>query len=336
VDELSVAVVGAAGLLGREVLDVLDSRQFPTGHLRLLGTHRTAGGEIQRDGRTDKIALLGPSAFDDVDVAFFSAGPGVSGEYGPLAARAGATVIDLTSRFRLDEVVPLIVPQVNVAALAERRERNIVATPSAVATALAVVLAPLSIAAGLRRVVVSTYQGVAGAGRRALVGLSQETVDLLGSRGTRRTRFARPIAFNCVPQVGAVEPGGATTHELRVVEEVRKVLGEPSLALTVTAVRVPIFFGVGIGVTLETEQPLDVEEAAQVLRTAPGMVVHHGETDAYPTPADAVGTEAVHVGRLRPDVAAEHGLALWIALDGVRTVALDAVAIAEFLAREQL
>jgi aspartate-semialdehyde dehydrogenase len=336
VDDVGVAVVGAAGLLGREILDVLDARHFPAREVRLLGTHRTAGGEVQRDGRTDKVALLGPSAFDDVDVAFFSAGPGVSGEYGPVAARAGATVIDLTSRFRLDEVVPLIVPQVNAAALADRREQNIVATPSAVATALAVVLAPLSLAAGLRRVVVSTYQGVAGAGRRALVGLSHETLDLLGSRGARRTRFARPIAFNCVPQVGAVEPGGATTHELRVVEEVRKVLGDSGLALTVTAVRVPVFFGVGIGVTFETEQPLDVEEAAQVLRGAPGLVVHHAETDPYPTPADAVGTEAVHVGRLRPDAAVEQGLALWIALDGVRTVALDAVGIAEILAREQL
>jgi aspartate-semialdehyde dehydrogenase len=335
-DRLAVAVVGASGLVGREILDVLDARQFPAREVRLLGTHRTAGGEVERDGRTDKVGLLGPSAFENVDLAFFTAGPGVSGEYGPIAARAGAAVIDLTSRFRLDEVVPLVVPQVNAAALAERREQNIVATPSAVATALAVVLAPLSTAAGLRRVVVSTYQGVAGAGRRALVGLSHETLDLLGSRGVRRTRFARPIAFNCVPQVGAVEPGGATTHELRVVEEVRKVLGEPGLALSVTAVRVPIFFGVGIGVTLETEQPLDVEEAVQVLRAAPGIVVHDGPTDPYPTPADAVGTEAVHVGRLRPDAAVTQGLALWIALDGVRTVALDAVAVAEILAREHL
>jgi aspartate-semialdehyde dehydrogenase len=146
----------------------------------------------------------------------------------------------------------------------------------------------------------------------------------------------RPIAFNCVPQVGAIEPGGASTHELHVVEEVRKVLDHPGLPLTVTAVRVPVFFGLGLSITLETEQPLGAEEARQTLRSAPGIVVHDEPSDPYPTPTEAAGTEAIHVGRLRDDPAADQGLALWVALDGVRIGALDAVAIGEILAREHL
>jgi aspartate-semialdehyde dehydrogenase len=320
--------------VGEEILDLLDDRRFPTGELRLLGSLRTAGGEIERAGMRTKIALLGSDSFAGLDLVFFAAGPTVSGEHAPRAADAGAAVIDCTSRFRLDEAVPLVVPEVNADAIGERRERGIVASPSALTVALAIVLAPLAAAAGLRRVVASSYQGAAGGGRRSMNALSQETVDLLNARGPRRTHFGQRRAFNCVPQVGAVEPGGATIHELHVVEETRKVLGDPGLALSLTAVRVPVFFGHCASVFLETEQPLGAAGAADVLRGAPGVRLHE---DGYPTAVEVAGSDVTHVGRLRDDPAAEHGIALWVVLDNVRKGgALNAVEIAEILIRDYL
>ena len=336
--ELTIAVVGPAGLVGREILELLGQRQFPVGSIRLLGTYRTAGAEVELAGRKEKIALLTPQAFDGVELAFFAAGPGVAGEHAPRAAAAGAAVIDVSSRFRLDPEIPLVVPEVNVGKLGEWRERGIVASPSGTATALGVVLGALA-EAGLRRVVVSSYQGVASAGRRAVGALSQETIDLLNARGVRRRpRFARRIAFNCVPQVGALEPGGSTMHELLVVEEVRRLLDLPGLGMSVTAVRMPIFFGSAFSVNLETESPLPAGEAAALLRQAPGILLHDEAGYSYPTPAEVAGSDATHVGRVRDDPSAEPpGLMLWIALDNVRKgTALNAVQIAEILARDHL
>ena len=338
----SIAVVGPNGLIGREILSLLEERGL-AGEIRLLGSVKTAGGEVDDDegGAARKIDLLGPSSFAGVDVAFFAAGPAVAGAHAPAAAEGGTTVIDLSSRFRLDDGVPLVVPEVNADAIAERRERNIVASPSATAVALAIVLGPLAQEAGLRRVVVSTYQGVSGAGGRALGTLSRESADLMNARGRRRPRFARPIAFNCVPQVGELEPGGSTTHELRVVEETRKVLSRPELPMLVTAVRVPVFFGYALSVNVETESPLDAAAAADVLRAAPGVLLHDAttrEVPSYPTGVDVAGSDATHVGRLRDDPSADPpGIALWIALDNVRKgAALNAVQIAEILVRDYL
>src|SRR5881628_933515 len=317
--DLTVAIIGPGGLVGREILELLKQRRFPVGSIRLLGTHRTAGAEVELAGRREKIALLTPQAFDGVELAFFAAGPGVAGEHAPRAVAAGT--------------------EVNVGKLDEWRERGIVASPSGTATALGVVLAPFAAEAGLRRVVVSTYQGVASAGRRAVDALSRETIDLLNARGTRRRgRFARRIAFNCVPQVGALEPGGSTTHELLVVEEVRKLLDLPGLGMSVTAIRVPIFFGSAFSVNLETESPLAAAQAADILRRAPGILLHDEAADSFPTPAEVAGSDATHVGRVRDDPSAEPpGLMLWIAIDNVRKgTALNAVQIAEILARDHL
>src|SRR5579884_2563644 len=328
-DALGVAVVGAAGLVGEEIVALLRERQFPLGELRLLGSVRTAGKVVEENGRRDTIALLGPRAFDDMDLVFFAAGPGIAGEHAPAAVAAGAAVIDCSSRFRLAEGVPLVVPEVN--------PERIVASPSPTAIALAVVLEPLAAAAGLRRVTVATYQGVASAGRGGLRGLSRETLDVLNSRGTRRSRFARPIAFNCLPQVGELEPGGWTTHELRTAEEVRKILDAPTLGIFVTAVRVPTFFGTGLSVTVETEEPLGAAAATALLRGARGLLVHESPADAYPTPTEVAGSDATHVGRIRDDPTVEHGLGLWIAIDSVRKgAALNAVQIAEILVRDYL
>jgi aspartate-semialdehyde dehydrogenase len=333
----TVAVVGASGLVGREILAVLAERQFPVGTLSLLGSVRTAGQVFEDEGQTRKIELLRPESFAGVDLAFFAAGPKVAGEFAPIAAEAGAAVIDCSSRFRLDDAVPLVVPEVNPETLAGRRERGIIANPSSTAIALSVVLAPLAVEAGLARVIVSTYQGVASAGQRAMNGLSRETVDLLNTRGPRRTRFARRIAFNCIPQIGAVEPGGFTTHELMVSEETRKVLGDLSLAIQVTAVRVPVFFGSAMSLVVETQQPLGAAAATEILRAARGIHLHDAPGGPYPTPAEVVGSSATHVGRIRDDASSEQGIALWVSFDNVRKgAALNAVETAEALVRDFL
>jgi aspartate-semialdehyde dehydrogenase len=333
----AVAVVGAHGVIGSEIVELLEVRAFPVGELRLLGSLRTAGSELGGDGPVRRIALLGPDSFEGIDLALFAAGPTVAREFAPAAVAAGAAVIDTSSRYRLDPAVPLVVPEVNAADVGERRERGIVASPSPTAVGLSVALRPLAVAAGLRRVVVSTYQGASGAGRHAMESLSRETIELLNTGTPRRRHFARRIAFNCVPQVGSLEPDGATSHELQVIEETRKVLGNPDLALSLTAVRVPVFYGHAASIHLETEQPLGAADAAAALRGAPGVFLHEGPDDLYPTPVEAAGSSATHVGRLRDDAAAEHGLALWIALDNVhKGGALNAVEIAEILVRDYL
>ncbi len=335
--ELRIAIVGAAGLAGREVLRLLTEREEPPAELRLLGSPRTAGARIEEGEVASQVGLLQAGAFDDIDVAFFAAGPTLAGEWAPAAAQAGAAVIDLSSRFRFDEQIPLVVPEVNRDTLATWRERGIVASPSSTTVGLTATLAPLAQAAGLRRVVVSTYSGVASAGRRAVAGLSRETIDLLNGRGQKRTRFPRRIAFNCVPQLGDLLPDGTATHELHVTHETRRVLDRGDLPLHVTAVRVPMFFGLGIGVNLETDQPLSADDALEVLRPAPGLLVHASPDDAYPTPVEVTGSEAVHVGRVRADASTEHGLSLWIAFDNVgKGAALNAVQIAELLVRDHL
>lgn len=335
--ELTVAIVGAAGLVGREIGNLLHERGFPLGPLRLLGSVRSAATEIEEDQWRGRVALLDAGAFEGIDVAFFAAGPGVAGEYADVATAAGAAVIDCSSRFRFDEDVPLVVPEVNATELSRRRERGIVAVPSATAIALSVVLAPLAQAVGLRRVIVSTYQGAASAGKRALDALSRETLDLMGGRGTERTRYAQSRAFNCVPQVGALLPGGDATHEAQAGLEARRVLGLEGLPMTITAVRVPTFFGTALSVVLETEGPLDADAATQILQAAPGVVVGGDGDAAFPTPIDITGSDATHVGRIRGDGASEQGLALWIALDSVRKgAALTAVQVGEFLARDYL
>jgi len=335
--DLSIAVVGPAGLAGGEILEVLAERQFPVADVRLLGTMRTAGADVERGGVRRKIELLSANAFDGVDLAFFAAGPGVADEWGPAAVDAGARVIDLSSRWRLDETVPLVVPEVNADALATLRESGIVASPSAIVVGLAVVLAPLVQAVGLRRVVVSTYQAVSGAGRHAVEALSRETIELLRDGTPHRRHFARRIAFNAMPQVGTVEAGASSSHEEQVIAETRKVLGDGTLALSVSAVRVPVFFGHGATVHLETDAALPAEDAARVLREAPGVLLHDGADDLFPTPVEIVGSSATHVGRLRNDPGAEQGLAFWLALDNVRKgTALNAVEIAEIVARDHL
>jgi aspartate-semialdehyde dehydrogenase len=326
---VAVAVVGATSLVGEEIVRLLADRQVPVGELRALGSARTAGKKLEET----TVGLVGPGAFTGIDLAFFAAGPTVAGAHAADAVRAGARVIDVSSRFRLDESVPLVVPEVNARLLTTPTPPMLVASPSSTATGLAVALAPLAEAGGLRRVIVSTYQSAAGAGRRTVERLSKESIALLSGRGDDDVPVRR--AFNAVPVIGTVEIDGITSHERAVASELRRVLDLPGLAIQVTAVRVPMFFGMGASVSVELERPLGREAAGQVLRSARGLLVHaDGDPVTLPTPADVVGSQATHVARLREDPSAPNGLAFWLALDSIeKGAALNAVQIGEILMR---
>lgn len=334
---LRLAVVGAGSVRGTEILRLLDERRFEPTEVRLLGSVRTAGAEAGAGRYAGRIGLLDATAFDGVDIAFFAGGPALAGRFAGDAVRAGAAVIDCSSRYRLDPDVPLVVPEVNGRALESWRERGIVAVPGAAAIALAVAVAPLAEVAGLRRVQAATYHGVAGAGRRAMRRLAREAGLMLQGRGLPRRKASGRLAFNVVPQVGGLTPNGESGYEAGVVEEVRRILAQPALPMLVTAVRVPAFFGIGLAVSLETSRSLAPEDAAAVLRPAPGVLLHDDPIRPYATLADTVGSGATHVGRLRRDPSVEHGLALWLAIDSIgKGAALNAVQVAELLVRDWL
>jgi aspartate-semialdehyde dehydrogenase len=337
--ELSVAIVGATGAVGSEVVRTLEERLFPVAELRLFASARTAGELVEwRDGqvRVDDVA---DASFAGVDLAFFCAGGAVSAEYAPRAVDAGAVVIDKSSHFRMHPDVPLVVPEVNAGDLAERH-LGIVASPNCTTIPIVVALKPIADAVGLERIVASSYQAVSGAGKRGIDALSRETIDLLNMRATaddeRDSVFPRRIAFNCIPQVDAFLEDGSTKEEAKVVAETRRVLHLESLPIAVTCVRVPTFYGHTVALTVDLERPLDAGEARRLLREAPGVILCElGDEMAYPTAADVGGTDAVYVGRVRNDPSHPHGLQLWVAADNVRKgAALNAVQIAEIVARD--
>jgi len=336
----TVAVVGATGAVGGEVVRVLEERAFPVGELRLFASERGAGGSVEFEGDDIPVDLLDRDRFAGVDLAFFCAGGAVSAEYAPLAADAGALVIDKSSVFRQDPAVPLVVPEVNAADLADR-EGNIVASPNCTTIPMVVALKPIADAAGLRRVVAASYQAVSGAGKRGIETLSRETSNLLSLRapsdeGDDVPVFATRIAFNCIPQVDAFLDDGSTKEEAKVIAETRRVLHRDDLGVAVTCVRVPTFYGHAVALTVETEERLDAAVARTLLREAPGIVLCDlGEEMPYPTAADVGGTDAVYVGRVREDPSHPCGLQLWVAADNVRKgAALNAVQIAEILVRD--
>ncbi len=335
----TVAVVGATGAVGRELVKILEERVFPVEDLRLFASERTAGELVRFGGGETRVELLGPEAFDGVDVAFFCAGGAISAEYAPLAADAGAVVIDKSSHFRMDELVPLVVPEVNAADI-EERGRGIIASPNCTTIPIVVALKPLADAAGLSRVVAASYQSVSGGGKRGIETLSRETVSLLNMHDLeeppRGAVFPRRIAFNCIPQVDAFLDDGSTKEEAKVIAETRKVLHIEDLPVAVTCVRVPTFYGHTVALTIETEGKLDAAEARDLLRESSGVLLcEAGSELPYPTAADVGGTDAVYVGRVRDDPSHPHGLQLWVGADNVRKgAALNAVQIAEIVARE--
>jgi len=334
-----IAVVGASGLVGAAMLDILHDRGFPVGKVYPLDVGAVAGGSAAFGRRELAVGDVAAFDFSTVQLALFSAGAELAAQYAPKAAAAGCVVIDDSPQFRLDPEVPLVVPEVNAAALAGYRARGIVANPSCTATALLVALKPLHDAAGIERINVATYQSVSGSGRAALEELGRQTADLLNFRSVQPGAYPKQIAFNVLPQIDELEDNGYTREEMRLVLETRRILGAPELRVNATAVRVPVFYGHAAAVHLELREALTVERARELLAQAPGVELRDERSaDGYPTPVtDASGEDAVFVGRLRADLSHPRGLNLWLVTDNIRKgAALNAVQMAEILVRDYL
>ncbi len=331
---LTLAVVGATGTIGRAVLEVLDDLDVPVRALRPFASARSVGTTVAFRGDDVRVEALREGAFRACDVAIFCAGPDVAREWAPRAWAERCAVVDDSPAFRADPDVPLVVPEVNAAALDGFRARGIVANPSSNVTALALALAPLGAAAGLRRAVVATYQSVSGAGQRGVEELEREARDLLNLREPDPAAiFPHRIAFNVIPQVGAFGEGGATEEEERLARDTRKVLGAPDLRVVATAVRVPVFFGHSLVVNVETARPLSADAAREALRTAAGVkLVDDPAGRVYPMPMLVPHDDGVLVGRVRTDPSVEHGVAMFLAIENTRKgAATNAVQLARLL-----
>ena len=316
----SLALLGATGAMGRAVLEVLEDLDVPVTEVRLLATERSAGQEIDVRGEPTKVRAVGADAFRGVDVAILVAGPEASRTWAPVARQAGALVVDDSAAFRETAGVPLVVPELNPEAL-DGATLGIYANPNAIAVALALLLKPLHAAAGVDTAVVATYQAVSGAGHRGVAQLEGEAADLMNGREPAPpTRIPHRIAFNLVPQVGgAIGADGVAAEEAEIVRETRRLLGLPGLAISATAVRVPVFYGHAAAVHLGLSRPLAPEAAREALRAAPAVkVVDLPAEGIYPMPMLAVNDDAVLVGRIRPDPALPNGLALFLAIDNLR------------------
>lgn len=337
-NKYKVAVVGATGAVGEAMLAILAERRFPVGELVALASERSAGSYL--DFGDDEVPVRDVATFDpaDVDIALFSAGGAISEEYAPKFAAAGAVVIDNSSTFRYDDDVPLVVSEVNPEALRER-PRGIVANPNCSTMQLMPVLAPIHRAFGIERVNVATYQSVSGGGRAAMEELGRQTAELLSFQDINPHQFPVQIAFNLIPQIDEFQDNGYTREEMKLVWETRKILGDDTIQVNPTAVRVPVFFGHSEAVNIETRTKITADEARALLAAAPGVeVVDERKPGGYPTPVThASGKDAVFVGRIREDLSHPNGLNLWVVADNIRKgAALNAVQIAEWLVADGL
>ncbi len=326
-----VAVVGATGVVGGEMLKILEERRFPIDEVLLLASARSAGREISFRGAALPVRELGEGAFEGVDLALFSCGTSQSLAFAPEAVRAGAVVVDNSSAFRMDENVPLVVPEVNAGAV--EAHQGVIANPNCSTIQLVVALNPLHDAVRVRRVVVSTYQAVSGAGGAAMDEMQAQIDARARGESAPSRKMPYEIAFNCLPQIDRFVDGGHTKEERKMVDETRKILGAPRLAISATCVRVPVFNAHSESVNVEFEESISPEEARGLLARAPGVeVVDDVESFAYPMPRHANGKDSVFVGRIRRDDSREKTLNLWIVADNLRKgAALNAVQIAEAL-----
>ena len=334
----NVAIVGATGAVGEQMREVLEERKFPVGEMRLLASERSAGQFLEFEGRQHRVGVLNENSFENTDIALFSAGGAVSAKYAPLAVSAGAVVVDNTACFRMVPDIPLVVPEVNASAISDYKKRRIIANPNCSTIQMVVALKPIHDAARIKRVVVSTYQSVSGAGRQAMEELSQQVAALYNSKDVEKKKFPHQIAFNCIPHIDVFMEDGYTKEEWKMIHETRKILGEPSLAITATTVRVPVFFSHSESVNVETEKKLTAAEVKSLLRQAPGIIVADApETNLYPLALDATGKDATYVGRIREDQSVQNGINLWVVADNLRKgAALNAVQIVEILIRDYL
>ena len=333
-----VAVVGATGAVGQEMLKTLAEREFPVSEVIALASGRSAGGEVSF-GEDDvlKVQDLAKFDFKGVDICLSSAGAKVSAEFAPRAGQAGCIVIDNTSHFRMDPDVPLIVPEVNPEALAGYKKKNIIANPNCSTIQMVVALKPLHDLAKIKRVVVATYQSVSGAGREAMDELFSQTRAVYVNDQITKEQFKKQIAFNVIPQIDVFMDDGMTKEEWKMMVETKKII-DPKIKLTATCVRVPVFIGHSEAVNVEFEQPISAAEARTALKKARGVtVIDHQHEEGFVTPVECAGEDAVFVSRIRDDMTVENGLNFWIVSDNLRKgAALNAVQIAELLVKQGL
>ncbi|TVR10989.1 MAG: aspartate-semialdehyde dehydrogenase [Salinarimonadaceae bacterium] len=332
-----VAVVGATGNVGRVLLDILSERAFPADEVVALASRRSQGREISFGDKTLKTKALDNYDFSDIDICLMSAGGDVSREWAPRIAAQGAVVIDNSSAWRYDQDVPLIVPEVNAAAVEGFSKKNIIANPNCSTAQLVVALKPLHDRARIKRVVVSTYQSVSGAGKEGEDELDRQTRAIYSMKDAETKKFPKRIAFNLIPQIDVFMEDGYTKEEWKMMVETKKIL-DPSIKLTATCVRVPVFVSHSESVNIEFEKPITADEARAILRSAPGvLVIDKHEPGGYATPHDATGEDATYISRIREDATVENGIAFWCVSDNLRKgAALNAVQIAEVLINRRL
>ena len=326
-----IAIVGATGAVGREMLDVLHRRKFPIASLRLLASGRSAGMKVSFEGLEIEVQELRADSFAGIEIALFSAGGGISRKFAPLAVQAGAVVIDNSSAFRQDAGVPLVIPEINAADAAQHR--GIIANPNCTIAVSLMALAPLHRAFGLKRVFAASYQAVSGTGAKAIEELRRQIEAMVAGRPIEKSVYPHQIAFNVLPHIDSFRENGYTGEEVKMQDEARKILHHPALRLSATCVRVPVYRAHSVAVNAEFEQPVSVEAARAILAGAPGLrVVDDPAKNEYPMPLHCAGQDDCEVGRIRVDCALENGLAMWIAGDQLlKGAALNAVQIAEIL-----
>ncbi|MDQ0396448.1 aspartate-semialdehyde dehydrogenase [Labrys monachus] len=332
-----VAVVGATGNVGREMLNILAERAFPADEVVALASRRSLGTDVSYGDKTLKTKVLDNYDFSDTDIALMSAGGDISREWSPKIGAQGCVVIDNSSAWRYDSDVPLIVPEVNADAVAGFTKKNIIANPNCSTAQLVVALKPLHDRFGIKRVVVSTYQSVSGAGKEGMDELFAQTKAIYVNAAVEEKKFPKRIAFNVIPHIDVFMEDGYTKEEWKMMVETKKIL-DPKIKLTATCVRVPVFIGHSEAVNIEFEKPVTAEEARDILRSAPGcLVVDKREPGGYITPYEASGEDATYISRIREDITVENGLAMWIVSDNLRKgAALNAIQIAEALVNRKL
>ncbi|BCR05447.1 aspartate-semialdehyde dehydrogenase [Desulfuromonas versatilis] len=334
----NVAVVGATGAVGNQMLEVLAERNFPVNQLRLLASERSEGSFLEFRGEEVMVERLTQDSFKGIDIALFSAGGGRSLEFCPVAAKAGAVCIDNSSAWRMDPDVPLVVPEVNPQAIAGYSAKGIIANPNCSTIQMVVALKPLHDFARIKRVVVSTYQAVSGTGQKAIDELRIQSGELLNGRPVECKVYPHQIGFNCLPHIDVFLDNGYTREEMKMVQETVKIMGDSGIRVTATTVRVPVFYGHSESVNIETEVKLSAAKARELLAAAPGVeLVDDVANNLYPMPIDAVGQDLTYVGRIREDESIDNGLNLWVVADNLRKgAATNAVQIAEILAARYL
>ncbi len=333
----NVAVVGATGAVGNQMIECLEERNFPVGKIKYLASSRSAGEILEFKGKPVIVEELKHDSVDGIDIALFSAGGERSREFCPSAVRAGAVCIDNSSAWRMDPDVPLVVPEVNPHTIAQYTRKGIIANPNCSTIQMVVALKPLHDYATIKRIVVSTYQAVSGTGKKAIEELLKQVTSMIQGKPAACDVYPHRIAFNCLPQIDSFLENGYTREEMKMVDETRKIM-EADIRTTATTVRVPVFYGHSESVNIETEKKLTVEKARELLKKAPGVkLVDNPAKKAYPMPIDAAGQDLTCVGRIREDDTIENGLNLWVVADNIRKgAATNAVQIAEILIEKYL